>query len=670
MFYHCLARKQVVGVLGLIASLIVLLQTQALTVIAIPFCSVSGFAPPKTYDLPSVFPFSIATGDFNLDGRPDISVGGSGTGGVAVLLNDGTGGFGAATVYSVGFNQNDIKAGDFNNDGVVDIATVNQLTVGSVAVLLGTGTGGFGSPIISPSGGPGAKFLAAGYFNGDNNLDLAVSNSPNGGGGNIAILLGNGAGAYSVSTTTAVQAQFIGVADFNRDGKLDVLGIGFPLVLYLGDGLGGLSAPQTIDASSVLNFTIADFNHDGNPDIAAMSGPGTVLNVSVVLGNGDGTFSAETVYPAGGHSGSFIENGDINGDGQLDLVVTRYDTNPGVAGSVFVLLGTGIGTFAPKLTYLLDAQQQPFRLTVADLNGDGRADIATQNLSPSFNLSVLLSTCLTPTPRYDFDGDGKSDISVFRPSSGFWYLLPSSSNSYAFQQWGISTDRVVAGDYDGDSKTDLAVYRPSSGTWYVFRSTNNTFISQAFGTSTDVPVPADYDADGKTDFAVYRAGTWYIQRSSDNGVFSQSFGTAADKPMPADYDRDGKADLAVYRPADGVWYIQQSASNTFRAQPFGTSTDVPVSGDFNGDGFADVAVYRPASGTWYALRSGSNSLLTGRWGVDTDIPVAADYDGDGKTDLAVFRPADGTWYISKSSDGSVVSQQFGLASDVPVPASY
>jgi hypothetical protein len=585
------------------------------------------------------------------------------------MLNDGTGSFGAATIYPVFAAFTDITTGDFNNDGKVDIAAANQSIIGSVVVLLGTGTGSFGSPIITPSGGPYAKYLATGNFNADNYLDVAVSNAPIEGGGNIAVLLGNGLGAFTPPSTTVPQSQFMRAADFNRDGKMDVLCIGSPLRLHLGDGMGGLSASQTINASSILDFTIADFNHDGNPDIAAMSGPSTVLNVSVLLGNGNGTFSAETVYPAGGHSGSFIENGDVNGDGQLDLVVTRQDSNPGVAGRVFVLLGTGTGTFAPKLTYLLDAQQEPFRLAVTDFNGDGRADIATQNLSIP-NVSVLLSTCLNPTPRYDFDGDGKSDISVFRPSSGFWYMLPSSTNSFAFQQWGNSTDRIVPADYDGDSKTDLAVYRPSSGTWYILQSTNNTFIAQAFGTSTDVLVPADYDADGRTDLAVYRTGTWYIQRSSDNAVISQSFGAASDKPMPADYDRDGKADIAVFRPADGTWYMQQSMTGSFRAQPFGTSNDVPVTGDFDGDGKADVAVYRPASGTWYALKSSNSSLLAQRWGVETDLPVAADYDGDGKTDLAVFRPSNGTWYIVRSSDAAFTSQQFGIASDVPLTATY
>jgi hypothetical protein len=259
---------------------------------------------------------------------------------------------------------------------------------------------------------------------------------------------------------------------------------------------------------------------------------------------------------------------------------------------------------------------------------------------------------------YDFDGDGKSDISVFRPSEGVWYLN-RSSQGFAAQQFGISTDKLAPADYDGDGKSDIAVYRDN--TWYLLRSSAG-FTAVQFGATGDIPQPADYDGDGRAEPAVFRPsnGTWYVLNLATNQFSGVQFGANGDKPVAADYDGDGKTDYAVYRPTDGTWYMLRSQAG-FTAVQFGIAQDKPVVGDYDGDGKADPAVYR--DGVWYLLRS-SQGFSAVQFGVSTDLPAPADYDGDGRTDLAVFRS--GEWYLLQSTQGFAAAR-FGAAGDKPVP---
>ena len=270
--------------------------------------------------------------------------------------------------------------------------------------------------------------------------------------------------------------------------------------------------------------------------------------------------------------------------------------------------------------------------------------------------------------RADFDGDGKTDLSVYRPAEGNWYIN-GSNTGFNVITWGNATDTPALGDYDGDGKADTTVFRPTTaaGTpdFYILNSKDFTLTGIEWGSAGDLAVVGDYDGDGKADPSIFRPSnnTWYILKSG-GGISVVPFGQSGDIPAPGDYDGDGKTDLAVFR--NGQWIINKSTGGTLTAT-FGLANDKLVPADYDGDGKDDIAVFRASNGVWYILQSTDGKAFIVQFGQNGDAPVPGDYDGDGKNDLGIYRS--GIWYLSQTTSGISVSS-FGIASDKPIPKYY
>jgi chitodextrinase len=277
----------------------------------------------------------------------------------------------------------------------------------------------------------------------------------------------------------------------------------------------------------------------------------------------------------------------------------------------------------------------------------------------------------------DFDGDHVSDLGgIYRgrsPQDGLWYA-PGTAGSGPFQiYFGATTDIPVAGDYDGDGRTDAAIFRPSTGLWYGPRTGGSTIvIQQVVGQSGDVPIPGDYNGDGKTDPAIYRPSLGlFFALLSGGGTLSDRFGAPGDIPVPRDYNGDGKTDFAIYRKnASGttsLWQAKLTGGGTYQAFNGGPN-DIPVPADYNGDLRADPVVFRPSNGRWSGPYNGASGNYSNTLGQTGDVPVPGYYDGDQRSDPGIFRPSAALWFTVLSGGGTKRFDALGTTTDVAVQA--
>jgi uncharacterized delta-60 repeat protein len=273
-------------------------------------------------------------------------------------------------------------------------------------------------------------------------------------------------------------------------------------------------------------------------------------------------------------------------------------------------------------------------------------------------------------PKFDFDGDGISDLAVFRPSDRYWYLYQTSSGP-RYVQWGLDTDKPVAANYDTDDRTDIGIYRDYDSVWHLVPSDPFATNWMTFG-ERGKPMVGDFDGDGKQDWAMRKfqngSVSWLVSLNSQRG-FGFSTGVIAgeqqsDVAVIGDFDGDSREEFGHFR--DGVWTTRDFGSGApSQSFQWGAAGDIPVPEDYDGDGQDDYAVFRPSTGVWWINRS-SAGVFVGHFGMNGDIPVPADYDGDGKVDIAIFR--NGQWWQYRSNGNVVRVDQWGIAGDIPIPA--
>ncbi len=563
-----------------------------------------------------------------------------------------------------------------------------------------------GGSSLSTGSGPGKSML---QLNSDGSLDKTFTPVELGSAKTITVQ-SDGKILMSYRSGFRDGQETGGLARYNADGSLDSTfeptpNLPFETVIALANGqiiAGGESGIGYVNPPAPTEFHIGvvRLNADGSHDRTFRSGligeVGRFSSVKKILIQDDAKLLVGgSLYTGGSSTPAAVvrlnSTGSVDGTFQQSIITSGYETprvedmsilqnGNLVIGGLFNSIG-GIDRGNLALLSPDGAVDSVFNAfsdnTVfeTELQDDGRiligGDFDSLNGVSRNALGRLVGSASADNEApFDFDGDGRTDVGIFRPENGEWWWLRSSDSVVGAVQFGLGTDVVAPGDFTGDGKLDISVFRPSDGFWHILRSDDFSYFAFPFGTAGDVPVTGDYDGDGKADAAVFRPSnsTWYIPRSSDGGTTFAQFGAAGDLPVTADYDGDGRDDIGIYRPSVSEWWIDRSTAGMLALQ-FGSATDKTVPGDYTGDGKADVALWRPTTGEWFILRSEDLSFFAFPFGQNGDIPVPGDYDGDGKIDAAVFRPSQGTWYIVRSTGGTQIVP-FGTTGDRPIPNSF
>lgn len=588
-------------------------------------------------------------------------------------------------IYNSSVNITSTAKGDFNLDGKMDFVFTNY--TGNPVLMMGDGAGGFTSSNLTnftnPPNSVSMKGLVVADYNSDGKPDVAVFRIDNVIG--YYILFGNGNGTFATPVFYASNGGNYGweSGDFNGDGKPDLAfltGSGAPSIINvaLNSGTGTFLTPQTTTiGTDAFAMNVFDFNNDGKSDVVATHGP--INTVSILKGNGNGTFSVSTFSTSGNPVA--VATNDFNNDSFSDLAVVDNTVH-----TVKVFSGDGAGNFSLTSSYTVC--NLPWDIKCGDLNADGKKDLVV--LGPNNDeISVLLanssggflqaqhyaigdgpSTCIID----DFDSDSKTDLIIGGGGNNNDFIclfkgtgtgIFSSPRTY-FASYDPRS--VTANDFNGDGYADLAT---TNGVWWYSTTTIEVLMNQAgtgFGPSVSINVGAvptaitssDYNGDGLADIAV--ASTSSIRILINNG--SGNFLTPAivntgslncEQIISRDFNADGKIDLAFANSYNGSLEILKNNGNGIFSSAYGLSNynaSAVAAGDFNNDGIMDVAC--PGSSLVVGFGSGSgvtytiNPLTIPGVTFQTGTALTAgDFNGDGRDDLA----GGGRLFLANASGG-------------------
>jgi hypothetical protein len=656
----------------------------------------------------SPHPQALALADFNKDTQLDIVTTNYGLGNVEVLLQDTNKTFSMQIMFSTGILSlpTSVAVGDFNNDSELDITFANSGTE-NIGVLYGYGNGSFTNQTTFPTGLDSIpQAVAIGDFNNDQRLDIVVADS---GTDNVLTLLRYDTGALGdqkvYSTGNDSYPLSVAVGDLNNDGWLDFVVANnamHEVVVFLGLGNGTFSDQKTYSTgihSSPSCIAIADFNNDSHLDIIVCNW--LSCNIGIFLGSGNGTFSNQIIYDTGPNSQpQSIAIGDLNNDGQLDIVVADYGS-----GGISILLGHDNGNFSSVSNYSTGSDSYPMSVAVGDFNNDNRLDIVvvnagTKNLyvfngygNGSFSIMKIYSTGIFSDPASvvvaDFSNDGRLDLAVANSGADNIAVLLGYGNGTFSNQMHYPTGSgsfpyfLITGDFNNDNQLDIAVANYGSNNFGVFLGyVNGTFFNQLayFAGNNSQPssiAVGDFNNDSRLDIIVTNGQTdnvgvflGYVSESFLNAsAYSTGSHSQPNSIAVGDFNNDTQLDVVVANNGmDDIMVLFGSGYGTFVSHTTYSTGDnsypcwVAV-GDFNNDARLDIVVANSGTNNVGIFLNNGNgtfsSQMTYSTGLDSQPYSVAvlHFDNDNRLDIAVAN------YVSNSvcvlfgdSNGSFTNQ--------------